>query len=105
MSFNIVSMAANDPDLQTRVTAAVYAEALNNPALVDTEFAKHVINDGFGVPQSMFWSVATDVQAAYETGVQAGRGSPGHDADVVTDGQITAAVVAAWPPDPEPVTP
>lgn len=100
MSFNTVSVAAHDSDLQTRVDAAVHAEAMNNPALQDTVFAQQIRSGGFGVPMSLYWAVATAVQAAYESGVAAGRGSPGHDADVVTDGAITSAVVASWPEDP-----
>jgi hypothetical protein len=105
MSLNTVTRAANDVELQARITGAIHAEAHNNPALSETQFADQV-RRGFA-PQftPFFWSVAGAVQAEYEAGVLAGRGSPGYDADVVTDGQITSAVVAAWPPDPEPPTP
>ena len=50
----------------------------------------------------MFWAVATAVQAEYEWGVNTGRGTPGYDNDVVTDGMITSSVVVAWPADPSP---
>ena len=99
MSFNIVSQAANDPDLQTRIQAAAYGEALNNPALRDTVFGQQVRN-GYANLQPMYWAVAQAAQVEYETGINNGRGSPGHDDDVVSDGQITSAVVANWPPDP-----
>jgi len=101
MSFNTVARAANDPDLQYRVQACVQGEAINNPTLSETQFAQQ-IRQNFGVPNSMYWAVADAVEAEYEAGVLAGRGSPGHDADVVTDGAILAAVQAHWPPDPAP---
>jgi hypothetical protein len=106
MTMNAVVRAANDPDLQARVQAAIYGEAINNSTLSDTAFAKQV-KGGYAPPfTAMYWAVAQAVQAAYEAGLAAGRGSPGHDPDVVTDGAITSAVVANWPPDPEPpVTP
>jgi hypothetical protein len=99
MSFNTQSRAANDSDLRTRITAAVYAEASNSPTLGSTVFAAQVLGGNANLT-SMFWQVAHAVEAAYEAGVTSGRGSPGHDNDVVTDGAITAAVVANWPPDP-----
>ena len=105
MTLNTIARAANDPELQSRIVASVYSEALNNPALVDTAFAQQV-RAGFLNLVPMYWAVAEGVQAAYEAGVTAGRGSPGYDPDVVTDGAITSAVVANWPPDqPPPVTP
>jgi hypothetical protein len=105
MSFNSVAQAAADPDLQVRITASINAEAINNVDLKDTQFAKQV-KSGYPPPYTaMYWAVASAVQVAYETGVNSGRGSPGHDADVVTDGSITSAVVANWPPDPPAVEP
>jgi hypothetical protein len=104
MSFNIQAQAANDPDLQSRVRAAVYAEATNNPALSDTIFAATVLGGNANLT-TMFWQVASAVQAAYEAGIASGRGSPGHDQDVVTDGAITSAVVVNWPPDPPVINP
>jgi hypothetical protein len=98
MSFNIVSQAAADPDLQKRVMSAVYAEAINNPDLKDTVFAAQV-RQGFPNLTGMYWAIAEAVQTNYESGIVSGRGSPGHDADVVTDGQITSAVVVNWPKD------
>jgi len=105
MSFNSVAQAAADPDLQVRITASINAEAINNPDLKDTQFAKQV-KSGYSPPfTAMYWAVASAVQVEYETGITAGRGSPGHDADVVTDGAITSAVVTNWPPDPPVVNP
>lgn len=100
MTLSITARAAADTDLQDRVNASVYQEAMNNATLSDTVFAKQLLTQGFGLPQSMYWSVAVAVSAAYEGGLANGRGAPGHDVDVVTDAAITAAVVAAWPPDP-----
>jgi hypothetical protein len=106
MSQSTVARAANDPDLQQRVIAAVYSEAIGNPALHDTQYAVAVRN-GYGNMIGMYWAVADAVDAEYEAGILSGRGAPGHDADVVTDGAITSAVVANWPPDlvtnPQPV--
>jgi hypothetical protein len=105
MSFNTVVDAANDHDLQQRITASINSEAISNVDLKDTVFAKQV-KGGYPPPfTSLYWAVANAVQAAYEAGVINGRGSPGHDADIVTDGAITSAVVANWPPDPVVVTP
>lgn len=97
MSFNIVVAAANDVDLQNRVSASIYAEAINNPNLNQSDFAMRVKN-GYAPPFTpLYWAVAQAVQAEYENGVLNGRGAPGHDHDVVTDGAITSAVVANWP--------
>jgi hypothetical protein len=101
MSFNIVSQAANDPNLQIRIQAAAYGEAINNPVLAATAFGAQV-RLGYANMTGLHWAVGQTVQAEYEGGVLAGRGTPGHDPDVVTDGQITSAVVANWPPDPTP---
>ena len=104
MSQSTVARAANDVDLQQRVTAAVYSEAIANVDLKDTQFAS-IVKQGFANMTGMYWAVADAVDAQYETGVQLGRGSPGYDPDVVTDGAITSAVVANWPPDPVIVEP
>lgn len=98
MSFTTTARAANDADLQQRVIAATYSEATGNPTLADTAFAAQV-RAGFANLTGMFWAVADAVDAEYESGLLAGRGSPGHDADVVSDAAITSAVVANWPPD------
>jgi len=98
MSQSTVARAASDPDLQKRVTAAVYSEAIANPVLAETQFAKTLMS-GFANFTGLYWAVADAVDLEYEAGINAGRGAPGHDADVVTDGAITSAVVANWPPD------
>lgn len=99
MSSNIVVQAANDTNLQDRVSASIYSEAINNAELKDTQFAVQV-KSGYPPPfTSLYWAVASAVQTEYEYGINAGRGSPGYDDDVVTDGAITSAVVANWPKD------
>lgn len=104
MSFNSVSRAANDPDLQARVQACVNGEAINNAAVHDTQYARQVLS-GFANFTSMYWAVADAVESEYEAGMAAGRGAPGHDIDVVPDGAILAAVQANWPADPPVVGP
>lgn len=101
MTLNAVVRAANDTDLQTRIQAAIYEEAINNADLKDTEFGK-MVRQGYANFISMYWAVAQAVQNEYQYGVDTGRGSPGHDPDVVSDGAITAAVVVHWPPDSVP---
>ena len=99
MSLNTVARAANDADLQARIQASVYSEAIANPDLRDTQFAEQV-RRGIAYFTGFYWAVADAVELAYETGINNHRGSPGYDPDVVNDGAITSAVVANWPPDP-----
>jgi hypothetical protein len=102
MSQTTVARAANDVDLQKRVQASVYSEAIGNQDLADTDFAR-MVKQGYANLTALYWAVADAVEAAYENGILVGRGSPGHDIDVVTDAAITSAVVANWPPD-NPIT-
>jgi hypothetical protein len=104
MSQSTVARAANDTDLQARVQAAVYSEAIANPDLSGTEFARQV-KSGYAPMTGMYWAVADAVEVEYETGINNHRGSPGYDPDVISDGAITSAVVANWPPDPPVVNP
>lgn len=99
MTLASVHQAANDDDLRRRVEASANQEARNNPDLQDTQFAKNLLN-GIVNAQPLMWGVAVATEAAYFAAVQNGRGAPGHDSDIITDGDITAAVVANWPPDP-----
>lgn len=103
MTLSSIQQAANDFQLRARVESSAQQEARNNPELQNTQFAKNLIN-GTAPVQSLMWGVAVATEAAYFAAVQNGRGAPGHDADVITDGDITAAVVANWPPDPVPPT-
>lgn len=104
MSLNSAARAAQDPDLQTRIQAAAYDQAVNNANLEKTQFAFQV-RSGYANFTSLYWTVGNAVDQEYEAGILAGRGAPGHDPDVVTDGAILAAVVVNWPPDPEPAPP
>lgn len=96
MSFSSISRAATDPQLMARVTSAVHKELLYSEALASTDFGKRV-QSGVATVQPLMWPVAVDTEAAYETALLAGRGAPGHDTDIITDGAITSAVIAHWP--------
>lgn len=100
MTFSSIQQAANDPDLRARVEASAHQEARNNPNLEDTVYAK-ALKNGTQTVQPLMWGVAVSTEAAYYSAIQNGRGAPGHDTDVITDGDITAAVQANWPPDPD----
>lgn len=104
MSQTTINQAANDVDLQKRVQSAVYAEAFNNPNLADNTFADQV-RRGFSNLTSMYFAVAVSTELQYESGILTGRGSPGHDRDVITDLDILAAVQANWPANPAGPTP
>ena len=104
MSQTTINQAANDVDLQVRVQSAAYAEAFNNPELVDNQFADSV-RRGYGQFNGLYYAVAVSTETAYETGILNGRGAPGHDDDVITDADIVAAVQAHWPPNPVIITP
>jgi hypothetical protein len=101
MSLSSISRAAADLDLIARVQAAANQEANNNPTLRDTVYAQQ-LRSGIVNINPLMWPVAVDTEAAYEAALLNGRGAPGHDTDIITDGQITAAVQAHWPPDPSP---
>jgi len=47
--------------------------------------------------EPLMYPVAVDTEAAYESALQSGRGAPGHDADIITDAALTAAIGAHWP--------
>jgi hypothetical protein len=100
MTQSSINRAANDPDLRARVESAAHQEAQNNPTLADTVYGSE-LRRGVASVLPLMWGVAVDTEAAYETALASGRGSPGHDVDIITDANITSAVVAAWPPDPE----
>ena len=104
MSLSSVERAAADQELIARVEACAHQEALNNPDLKDTLFARQ-LKTGVQTVMPLMWPVAVATEVAYETALQAGRGAPGHDVDIITDGDITAAVQANWPPDPAEPTP
>jgi hypothetical protein len=101
MSLATIARAAKDPDLMDRVSSSANQEANNNPDLHDTLYAQQ-LRSGVQSVQPLMWSVAVDTEASYASALANGRGAPGHDEDVITDAQITASVVAHWPPDPAP---
>jgi hypothetical protein len=96
--------AANDPELQARVQAMANREVVFNPVLADSWFGQRVVA-GMAMWQPLYWGVAVDTEAAYETAVNTGRGAPGYDTDIITDAALTAAITAHWPEEPPPITP
>ena len=102
MTMASINKAATDPQLMARVLAAAQREIIFNEELADTAYGKRLAQGGADVMPLMY-RVAVDTETAYEGALQAGRGAPGHDSDIITDAQITSAIVAGWPPDP-PVT-
>jgi hypothetical protein len=101
MSMATIATAATDPNLIRRVTAAAHREMIFNQSFADSVFGTQ-LRAGYGNISGLMFAVAVDTEAAYETAVNAGRGAPGHDTDVITDAALSAAVSAHWPPDPEP---
>lgn len=91
-----IARAANDEQLKARVQAMAAREIIFNQALADTEYGREVAQ-GFPNLAKLMWPVAVDTEAAYETALNSGRGAPGHDADIITDANIGAAIVAHWP--------
>jgi hypothetical protein len=96
MSAASISRAANDPQLRDRVLAMANKEVIFNADLAATAYGGELARGNPNVAPLMF-PVAVDTEAAYEAALQAGRGAPGHDADVITDGALTSAIVAHWP--------
>jgi hypothetical protein len=96
MSLSSITRASVDPDLRARVDAAAHQEAQSNPAFGDTEYGRALLG-GYQNTNVLMWAVAVDTEAAYETALVSGRGAPGHDTDIITDENITAAVQAHWP--------
>jgi len=98
MSASSIARAAGDQQLKARVDAVAHQEAQNNADVHDSEYAVR-LRQGMTDGQPLMWPVAVATEAAYETALVSGRGAPGHDADIITDADITAAVQANWPPD------
>lgn len=99
MSASSISRAALDQDLLARVNAVAHKEAQASPTFGNTKFGQDLMS-GMTTASPLMWAVAVDTEAAYETALVNGRGAPGHDVDIITDAQITAAVQAHWPMDP-----
>jgi hypothetical protein len=102
MTMASINKAATDLHLQARVLAAAQKEIIYNEELAATAYGQRLAQGGADV-MPLMWRVAVDTEAAYEGALQAGRGAPGHDSDIITDGAITSAIVAGWPPDPPPL--
>ncbi len=96
MTAATISRCANDDQLKARVLALVNKEVLYQEDLANSEFGKRVRTGSPDVSPFMF-PLAVDVEAAYEAALSMGRGAPGHDVDIVTDGAITSSIVAHWP--------
>jgi hypothetical protein len=101
VSASSIARAAADAQLQTRIVASANKEILFNDTLRDSWFGKQ-IRGGFANFNSLYWSVAVETEAAYESAVNSGRGAPGYDVDVITDAALVAAISANWPEDPNP---
>jgi hypothetical protein len=101
MTASIISRAANDPQLQARVVALTNKEIVYDQTgeLADSWFGRQVLG-GFANWIPLYWSVAVAGEAEYETAVNSGRGAPGFDIDIITDGEITSAIIARWPQNP-----
>jgi hypothetical protein len=96
MTASTIHRAAYDQQLQARVQALAAKEVLYQPTLAATDYGKQV-KGGFANVMALMWGVAVNSEAAYETAVNSGRGCPGHDLDIITDGAISAAIIANWP--------
>lgn len=96
MTASSIHRAANDEQLKARVVALANKEIIYNQKLADTEFGKQLAL-GFPNVLPLMYPIAVDTEAAYETALAAGRGAPGHDLDIITDGALTSAINAHWP--------
>jgi hypothetical protein len=99
MSASSIARAAADPQLQSRIIASASKEVAYDETLKQTWFGKQVAN-GMANWFALYWPVAVETEAAYETAINSGRGAPGYDTDIITDAAITAAIMANWPQDP-----
>ena len=99
MSASSISRAAGDPQLQQRIIALANKEVVYSEETADTWFGGQ-ISAGYANYNGLYWPVAVATEAAYETAVNSGRGAPGYDQDVITDADITSAIIANWPEDP-----
>jgi hypothetical protein len=80
MSYAIQAVMAQDNDLTERVAAAAAEQGwYNNPRGWATRNQWQIVSK-------------TDWVTAYSAAVQAGRGAPGHDNDIITDSMILASV-------------
>ena len=94
MSASSISQAANDPQLRARVLAMAHKELLYNEDMANSTYGKQLSQIGV---EPLMYPIAVDTEIAYESAVQAGRGAPGHDLDIIPDGVLTSAINAHWP--------
>jgi hypothetical protein len=104
VSASSIARAAADPQLQSRIVAITNREIIFNEELAGTWFGLKVTG-GMAMWSPLYWSVAVDTEAAYETAVNSGRGAPGYDTDIITDAALISAITAHWPEEPPPATP
>lgn len=105
MSAWTINLCANDAQLQARVLATAQKELVYNTALQDTIYGKQLRQGSYTNVMALMWPLAADQEAQYQAALQAGRGAPGHDVDIITDEAILSAVISFWPADPEPPAP
>lgn len=94
MSAYTISLAANDQALRARVLAQAHKEMEFDALKADSTYGKQI--NQIGVDPLMY-PIAVATEAQYESALQAGRGAPGHDSDIITDGDLTSAINANWP--------
>lgn len=100
MSYSTIATSTADQAFVDRVSAATVAEAWNNPAVADSDFAANVKASSTNARTMVYpVAVASDVEAAYASALAAGNANPGGDESVITDGMILANVQSKWPPD------
>jgi hypothetical protein len=106
MSASSINRAANDQQLQARVMAIAQKEMVYNTDLAESQYGQSLRN-GFGTANIMplMWPIAADQETQYEAALQAGRGAPGHDTDIITDQALLSGVISFWPPDPPTLPP
>jgi hypothetical protein len=100
MSLTSIARAAADEDLISRVTSAAYQLVQTDPDIANTVLGQQLISGaavGVNPVAPLMWPVASATEAAYETALVSGRGSPGFDKDIITDASIQSSVAAAWP--------
>lgn len=103
MSYATIATSTTDQAFIARVTAGTVAEAWNNAALADTDYARDVRASEMNARAMVFpVAVASDVEAAYASALAADNPDPGGDEAVITDGMILANVQAKWPQDAAP---
>ena len=94
MSASSISQAANDPQLRARALAMAHKELLYDELKAESTYGKQLTQIGV---EPLMYPIAVDTEAAYEAAIQAGRGAPGHDLDIITDGALTSSINAHWP--------